>query len=204
MRITCDRKNDLIYNIYKDIIGIIFVSNFIFFCKFSINYSSVCGTFIKTSKSHCTYNIHLLFTWQIFNICARRWKYRSGDSNISGALKTLTNAGVSQEFMRERETSHENSGPFEETNEKMVEATKAKLTSIRDLARTANWFVIQVAWRFARRSGSTLFIPYPRGREERSKLEDEGASERAKWDASKMARWKRRRSERVKSRGMRA
>lgn len=40
--------------------------------------------------------------------------------------------------MRERETSHENSGPFEEANEKMVEATKAKLTSIRDLARTAN------------------------------------------------------------------
>lgn len=51
-----------------------------------------------------------------------------------------------------------------------------KLTSIRDLARTANWFVIQVAWRFARRSGSTLFIPYP-GREEWSKLEGEGANE---------------------------
>lgn len=70
-----------------------------------------------------------------------------------------------------------------------------ELTSIRDLARTANWFVIQVAWRFARRSGSTLFIPYPwarrvkqtgRRRRERSRtrLGDTG-EEVAAWGSKK-------------------
>lgn len=74
---------------------------------------------------------------------------------------------------------------FEE--EKMVPESwrRRELTSIRDLARTANWFVIQVAWRFARRSGSTLFIPYP-GREEWGKLEK--AKARAKWDAPRRCR----------------
>lgn len=153
------------------------------FCQFSasMNKLSFGDEYKNFAEFYCwlrsrTY-IDLLFTWEeIFPVLAAVGTERvSQYQQNPGHIKNVDECWCAIRIHARTRNVSRKFRIFEE--EKMVPGTGGgELTSIRDLARTANWFVIQVAWRFARRSGSTLFIPYP-GREEWSKLEGKGASE---------------------------
>lgn len=131
-------------------------------CRSATEYKNFIFTqnFIADSKvaSHL-YRFTVYVTGNLFCF-GRGWSWKSFAISAD-TLRTLTNAGMPSGFMRERETSRGKFRIFEEEKMVLGNLRRWELTSIRDLARTANWFVIQVAWRFARRSGSTLFIPYP-------------------------------------------